>query len=395
MFEREENPTGIQKAKIAVGLASYMEADNIDYPAGQIDKGLKKHFPETSAVIINADNASPDGTEKVFLGTETKTPKLFITTPEKTPGKGYNFLNMFRKVMEMDAEMLICIDSDLESVDPDWIHHFADPIQQGYDFVHPLYSRHKYDGTITNSICYPLIYGLFGKNIRQPIGGDFALSRRFIEHLLLRPWHRTTHQYGIDIFLTMNAVVGGFKTCATGLGAKIHKPSAPKLGPMFLQVVGTAFLTVLKSVDQWKGITDVQEEAHFGLKELAAPQDLTIDLDHVEDQAREGFSVHQASLEETLNPALYRDLTAAFGREKLEITTDDWISAVWDLILAFREASNKNEIVESLKGLYFGRARTFMGETWEMSTEEAEVEILKQSKRFHERRGDLVSKLEL
>ena len=39
----------------------------------------------------------PDGTEDVFLGTETAVPKIHITTPEKTPGKGWNFSNAFRK----------------------------------------------------------------------------------------------------------------------------------------------------------------------------------------------------------------------------------------------------------------------------------------------------------
>ena len=394
MFEREENPQGVTHAKIVVGLASYMEADNIDYPARQVDKGLLKHYPNEAAVIINADNASPDGTEGVFMGAETTTPKIYITTPENTPGKGYNFLNMFRKVKELDADMLICIDSDLEEVDPDWIRYFAEPIEDGYDFVHPLYSRHKYDGTITNNICYPLIYGLFGKNIRQPIGGDFALSRRMMEYLLLRPWHRTTHQYGVDIFLTMNALVGGFNTCATGLGAKVHKPSAPKLGPMFIQVVSTAFLTICQNVDKWKDITEVQEEKRYGLRQLAAPQDLSIDLAQIEGQAREGFKAHQEALEQSLSAELYGRMVSAFGNDKLAIETDDWIDAVWDLIVAFRAASDKNAVVESLRGLYFGRALTLMHRTWEMTTEEAEVEFLSQARRFHARRGDLIAKLE-
>ena len=393
MFEREENPSGVADAKIVVGLASFMEADNIDYPARQVDKGLLKHYPDEKAVIINADNASPDGTEGVFMGAETKTPKIYITTPENTPGKGYNFLNMFRKVMDLNADVLICIDSDLEEVDPDWIRYFAEPVQDGYDFVHPLYSRHKYDGTITNNICYPLIYGLFGKNIRQPIGGDFALSRRMIEHLLLRPWHRTTHQYGVDIFLTMNALVGGFKTCATGLGAKVHKPSAPKLGPMFIQVVSTAFWTICQNLDRWKDITEVQDEKRYGLQQLAAPQDLNIDLQHIEGQAREGFKLFQGALEETLSPALYTRMSTAFGETKLVIETDEWIDAVWDLIVAYRAASDKNAVVESLRGLYFGRALTLMNETWEMTTDEAEEVFLAQAKRFHARRGDLIAKL--
>ena len=44
-------------------------------------------------------------------------------------------------------------------------------IKKGFDFVAPLYNRHKYDGTITNSIVYPMTRALYGHSIRHPIGG--------------------------------------------------------------------------------------------------------------------------------------------------------------------------------------------------------------------------------
>ena len=178
MFEREVNTSNVTQADIVVGLASFNEADSIDYPTQQASLGLKKYYGDQTSCILNCDNHSPDDTESVFLGTETDVPKIYVTTPPDTPGKGYNFENMFRKVLELDAEVLVCLDADLLSVTPEWVKYFTDPIMAGYDMVNPIYSRHKYDGTITNSICYPLVYGLFCRNVRQPIGGDFAISRR-------------------------------------------------------------------------------------------------------------------------------------------------------------------------------------------------------------------------
>ena len=87
----------------------------------------------------------------------------------------------------LGAKAIVCVDADLISITPEWIKYMAEPIlTEGVDYLAPLYSRHKYDGTITNNICYPLIYGIFGRNIRQPIGGDFALSDRLARHLDLR-----------------------------------------------------------------------------------------------------------------------------------------------------------------------------------------------------------------
>jgi len=61
------------------------------------------------------------------------------------------------------------VDSDLRSITPEWFELLLGPILlDRCDFVAPLYLRHKYDGTITNSIVYPLTRSLYGKEVRQP-----------------------------------------------------------------------------------------------------------------------------------------------------------------------------------------------------------------------------------
>ena len=76
----------------------------------------------------------------------------------------------------------------------------------GTGFVTPYYNRFKYDGTITNFLCYPVTTSLFGKDIRQPIGGDFGLSIELVEDLLDSPMWELPDvcRFGIDIFETLN-----------------------------------------------------------------------------------------------------------------------------------------------------------------------------------------------
>jgi hypothetical protein len=64
------------------------------------------------------------------------------------------------------------------------------------------------------------------------------------------------------------------------------------------------------------------------------------------------------------------------------------------MIVAFRDAKDKIALVEYLKGLYFGRALSFMNKTWDMTTEEAEQEIIAGAELFHAKRGYLIDKLE-
>ena len=58
----EQNPDGINKADIVVGIPSYNEAPNIAFPTEQAALGLKKYFGHMTAVLINSDNNSPDKT---------------------------------------------------------------------------------------------------------------------------------------------------------------------------------------------------------------------------------------------------------------------------------------------------------------------------------------------
>ena len=73
--------------------------------------------------------------------------------------------------------------------------------------------------------------------------------------------------------MTMNSILGGFHICETGLGAKRHKPSAPKLGPMFIQVVSTAFLTVLRNTDKWMNLNAIEQPPLYGLRHLEPAQE--------------------------------------------------------------------------------------------------------------------------
>jgi len=393
MIFKEVNPKNVTKAAIVTGLASYNEADNISYPTEQLSLGLKKYYPEKSGVIINGDNHSPDGTENAFLSTKTEVPKIYLTTPPNTPGKGYNFENIFNKAIELDAEAVVCVDADLKSITPEWVHYFLKPIYEGYDYVTPLYARHKYDGTITNNICYPLIYGLFGIDLRQPIGGDFALSINFVKYLMSANWHKTTFQYGIDIFLSMNAISNGFKIAETGLGSKIHKPSAPKLGPMFLQVLGTAFEIIGRSIEKIKTVEEVDGLKVYGLEKMGEPQNLNVDRSKISNSARDGWSQWKEELKKDLTPDVFKQWEEIFSKNIINNEIGLWVPTLYDMIAAYQKSHDKDKTVEAMRCLWFARAVGFMNKTWDWSNEEAEKEIKKQAQAFFSNRNYLIEKI--
>ena len=100
----DENPQGLESAEIVVGIPSFNEEDTIRHVVQVIDGGLRRDFAGRSAAIISADNASTDATRRVFLETETETPKIYLSTPDGVRGKGNNLFNLFAKSKELGAE---------------------------------------------------------------------------------------------------------------------------------------------------------------------------------------------------------------------------------------------------------------------------------------------------
>lgn len=394
MFEYELNPLNVKSADIVIGLSSYKEADNIDNAVRQLDAGLQKYYKDKKTVIMNCDNNSPDDTKGVFLSTESKTPKIYITTPPDIAGKGYNIENMFRRSHELGAKVIICVDADIKSIEPEWVKYFAEPILKGDDYVTPVYARHKYDGTITNNICFPLIHSLLCIDLRQPIGGDFALSAELIDYILLQPWHRTTALYGIDIFLTLKALLGGYKISQTGLGTKVHKPSAPKLGPMFLQVIGTAFLELLNNIHLWKDKESVVITDKYGKDKMEKEQALSVDRDALKEKVVDGYKKYLYDMEKYLKKDTFSQIKMMFDNDKINITVDLWVKIVYEIMAAFYVEEKREALLETFRVLYFTRTLTFMNDTWNFSTPEAEEVVIKQANAFFANRNYLIEMIE-
>ncbi|NIO48983.1 MAG: glycosyltransferase [Candidatus Aminicenantes bacterium] len=371
-----------------VAIPSYMEADTISYVTKQVDLGLTKYFGNLRSIILNVDNNSGDDTKGAFLSTDTEIPKHYITTPKGMKGKGNNILNLlkFAKSHADTLKAVITVDADLRSITPEWIKYLAEPILEGYDFTLPLYSRHQFDGTITNHICYPLFYGLLGEDVRQPIGGELGFSPDLINHLLKQQWEVQAKQYGADVFMTLHAIFGNFKICETGLGAKIHKASAPKLGPMFTQVITMLFDLLLSRESSWISIPVIKPKPkkRFGLKELAQPQELMIDMRELKDKLRKEYYPREKLLKRILSDYASSSLIKMFDQDIYNIDILMWTQLVYQLLFSYRNGSPqaRKDIVEALKPLYFTRSVTFNYMTWRYSPEYVEEAILEQAKAF-------------
>lgn len=384
----------MEQADIVVGIPSYNNARTIGHVVQAVQAGLAKYFPSHRCVLVNSDGGSKDGTMEIVQQTGidnlatvlVKHPQFpvhkIVTGYHGIPGKGSAFRTIFAIATHLRAQACCVVDSDLRSITPEWIELLLDPVlDNGFDFVAPLYQRHKFDGTITNSIIYPLTRALYGQRIRQPIGGDFGFSGRLAQHYLNKNvWDTDVARFGIDIWMTTTAIGDGFKVCQSYLGAKLHDAKDPSadLTAMFTQVVGSVFGLMEAHEKSWASINGSRDVPTFGFYYQVGLEPVRVNVDRMLENFRLGCRELIAVLEKILAPANLAAILEinAVAKEQFHFSDELWTQVVYDFVLAHHHRRLSYEhLLRSLIPLYLGRTASFVLEMMESSAEEVEARI--------------------
>ncbi len=372
-----------RKAKfdIVVGIPSKNNEETIGFVADTINVGLDRYFPKYKHIMVNSD-VSTDKTAKFFMRS-SHIPRLHIRY-RGTSGKGTALETIFETMALTKARMGAVLDADLRSITPEWIERLLTPIKKGNDMVVPLYTRYKYDGTITNFICYPLVYGLLGADVRQPIGGDFGFSGRLSKFWLRKCWSSDVVRFGVDIFMTTSALLNNYKVAQSSLGTKIHDVRDPgeSVGPMFVEVVRTLFYALTSNIDKWK--KPVKRKIRRYGKETHEPASFPVNKNRVYKSYRNGLK--PKSLELMLSPSMY-----AHVMDNKRIDEEVWPCIVYDSIYAFGRGI---DVLDQLVPLWYGRVYDFIDSTEGMDHVEAEKRIREGAAIFRKKREYLVEKFE-
>ena len=389
-----EESLKVRDYEIIVGIPSYNNSKTIGYVTKTVDEGIIKYF-NGNGLIVNSDGGSTDGTRDVFLKVETKAEKLSFVY-EGLPGKGSAMGSIMKIVDMLEIPVVVFVDSDLRSIEPWWIDRLTRPIlEKRAIYVTPYYVRHKYDGTITNNICYPIVSALFGKKIRQPIGGDFGVSLELVKNYMSQPediWETDVAKFGVDIWMTTTAIgekLGEIYQAA--LGVKIHDVKDPgkHLGPMFSQVVGTLFRQVEKYEKLWMGNIEIENVPVFGDIPEVVPEPLDVDVENLRNSARKGIMENYDFLSEVLGSDLMSIIDNVKEAGKIDI--EQWVKLIYKFMVEYRKQVLRENMMKALVPLYFAKVADFVERTLDKSDEFAEQLIEEQVEVFKDNKNLLLS----
>jgi len=392
--EIQSKLSAFRDISVIVGIPSYNNAETIGHVAKIAAKGIEEFF-DGKGLIVNSDGGSTNKTIEAFMATDTGNVPKIAFQYIGIPGKG----SAMRSVMEISAVLrapvTIFLDSDLRSVQPWWLERLGKPIIEGKtSYVTPYYVRHKYDGTITNNICYPLTSALYGLEIRQPIGGDFGVGLEMVDIYMSKPpkiWESDVAKFGIDIWMTTTAInESKFRPMQAALGAKIHDVKDPgkHLGPMFSQVVGTLFTLIEEYSENWMKISSIEKSEIYGDIPEVVPEPLEVDLENLIAKTKLGIR-ENLDLAKKILPdevfGLYENIM-----ENGKLNEDNWVTLIYKLAGLFRNEKLRESTISILIPAYFGRVADFVEKTLNLSTNEAEEKIKDMMELFLSRKGELI-----
>jgi glucosylglycerate synthase len=397
----------IGRADLVVGIPSYQNARTIGHVVRAAQAGLAKYFPGLQSVILNSDGGSTDATAEVVassggfdaavvLVSNPAHPIHRFTVPyHGVPGKGSAFRTVFRAADLLDAQACAVVDADLRSITPEWIHLLVAPIvEQGTDFVAPYYHRHKFDGTITNNIVYPLTRALYGKRVRQPIGGEFGVSRALLRHYLQLPvWETDVARFGIDIWMTTTAVCGDFRVCQAFLGAKLHDPKDPgaDLAGMLVQVLGTVVSLMETHQDVWDRIEGSTPVPIVGFQYGVGVDPVRVDTARMIDHFRRGVRDLEPIWRTVYDHDTMARLRSLSSCAVADFVIDDrlWVGLIYDLAIACHlRVGDRADLVRAALPLYMGRVASFVTEIAEADATTVEARIEQLCAAFEEGKKD-------
>lgn len=392
----------IEEVDIFVGVPSFNNEGTIQHVVETTGKGLAKYYKGARCLIMVSDGGSTDDTREMAM--ETEVPpyiEKLVTIYRGMPGKGSAVRAIFEAAHFLKAKTIILCDADVKSLTPNWMRNLAEPIiEKHFDYVAPFYVRYKYDATITNTIAYTLTRALYGKRIRQPIGGDFSFSPRLVSHYISEDvWDTDIAKFGIDIWLTITAIVGGFRLAQTRLGAKLHdvKDPAEHLGPMFREVVGTLFYLMGRHKEFWKRVKNSEPVKILGEEIPTKPAPFQVDQESLYEHFVAGLRIYGPLWKALLSPHDYAILEKLAQRspENFEFPIELWVRIVYDFAIMYHQWTlPKKRLLDLMIPLYNARVAALFNVARDMNEEEFEEYIEQNARIFEENKSYLIERWE-
>jgi hypothetical protein len=396
---------------VVAGLLAYQDAETVGGVAAAIREGLAAHFASASTRIVLVDTGSNDGTlaraRDALSGTDTveapvarSTADLLDVPYHGVPGKARAIQTVLTAARDAGARACVLFDGGVRTVSPDWVASLVTPVvERDLDFVSAFYDRHRFDGTLTKAIVYPVVRALYGARLRQPATAEFACSSRFIDHILREDlWNHSGSQVGIDLWLSTGAAAGGFRLGEAEVGLRLHGSrggEALDLAATMAQVVGALFTDVERRAAIWQRPRGLASVEHAPRASRSEPAPAVVDVDRLIETFRLGYRELRDIWTAVLPPRTILDLKRLLTQQPAQFQMDDqlWARIIYDFALGSRlRVVAREHLLRSLVPIYSGWLASYVRQVRDVPLAAVDLRVEATAAAFESQKNYLIAR---
>ena len=402
---------GCGTSDIVIGVPSFNHAATIGHVLKTANQGLRECFPSARSIIVNVDGGSNDGTveqarhsvrdENELLQVPYRPSPIQDYSPVQSgiPSKGNALRHIFEAARMLGARACAVFSPEIKNFSPDWVGSLIQPVlAEKCDYAGACYARQKFDGAITSGIVYPMTRSLYGKRIRYVIGGEFCSSQNLFNHLLSQEvWEGSTTLFGIDIWMTTEAVCSGFRAAQVFLGKRVREPMEPAadLSSVLKQILGVMFTEMEKNARIWQRVRGSESIPIFGKEDGVDATPVVVDAGRMIDSYKLGFKNLFELWSLVLPPAALLELKKLTQRPNGDFQFPDllWSHIIYDFAVAFHlKTMNRDHLLSALTPLYLGWVASFVLQMQEADGSQVDARIEALCLRFEAEKPYLISR---
>jgi glucosylglycerate synthase len=382
----------VGEVDLLVGIPSHNNAKTISQTIQTIEESFQQNFGRERVVIVNVDGGSRDGTSDVVLNTPSpkssnsrglsslRTLHRITTRYANQPSRGAAFRAILAAADLLRAKACAIISPEISNFSAPWVKSLLQPAyRENFDFVAPLYSRHKQDGLLARNLVYPMGRAAFGQRIRELNSSELGFSGRLAGHCLsLDVWREETVRTSPEAWMAITAISSGFRCCQSFLGPKVHSltSTGTDIVTAVRQTVGTLFWCLESHQSFWMERAGSESVPTFGPEHELTSQPARANRKRIFDLFLSGAADLSELLKSILAPETHAELQriATQDDRKFRYKDELWVRTLCEFAASYHHAAiDRDHLIQALVPLYRGRIYSFLLEHHDSSPEDIEA----------------------
>jgi hypothetical protein len=383
----------VGEVDLLVGIVSHGNASTTTEAVLAIERSFQQRFTRQRAVIVDAYGADKDEAsaasgpsnvpeQNVRLADSMSLRTIQRVTADFTvpPSPGLALRTILAAADLLRARACAVVSPGTTNLTPDWIAKLLKPAYQDkFDFVAPLYTRHKFQGLLARNLFYPMSRAIFGRGIRELYSDEWGFSGRLATVCLNQDvWHEEHIGSRPEAWMAISAMSSDFRCCQVFLGEKSQSAtgSGPDIVEVFRQTVGSLFWCMESRQSEWLDSEKSEPVQAFGPDHDVTSEPSELDRHRIFEMFRSGVTELEPILGSILDPETHTEIKGLVSLEEgnFRFPSELWVKTLYDFAASYHHAVlNRDHLVQALAPLYRGVTFSYLVEHSDSSPAEIEA----------------------